>query len=574
MSNPYEWFYHKPKISPVVLKLKNLKKILSEKEHQVHLICPICGNEDGRTTYEKPSELNNWYGTFQCPKCHSSFEKFLAELGMKRYQARYAFQICISEVPIHELVEAAEDVISSTRRVFCCGKTLYSVDMKSGRMAPLEAADVTTILSRQCQWIKYDARSKCNVPTDPPKKVVSTILESSFHPAVPEVLAICCMPFVRQDGSLCMTPGYDSKTKIIACFDPKEFQPYEWSTKLTKSDAEQALNDLKRLLAEFPCYEPVDESASLEGILKAVNRAVLVAAPMTLVQANAPGCGKSTLCGLYAKLVTKNPVAEKNLPTTDEEMAKTLIATLSSSSGVITFDNIVGNIPAFASLCTCLSSSFFEQRKLGGSTILQVSSRVLFLANGNFVHPEGDLLRRVLPLQLVARNAHPEQRSFSNANLLDFVAENRARLIMNALRITAAYLQSGEKISCPPLSGYEEWSLRCRKPLIWLGLPDPAKRIFEQLNEDDPLTANRYALLKSLRVCYGDQIFTVKTIVTDKFDSVLNCLCDLGFIQRGVVNKGSLGWALKDLSTFPVKDLRLEAVKKSHYRVFEVRGWE
>ena len=33
MSNPYEWFYHKPKISPVVLKLKNLKKILSEKEH-------------------------------------------------------------------------------------------------------------------------------------------------------------------------------------------------------------------------------------------------------------------------------------------------------------------------------------------------------------------------------------------------------------------------------------------------------------------------------------------------------------------------------------------------------------
>lgn len=153
MSNPYEWFYHKPKISPVVLKLKNLKKILSEKEHQVHLICPICGNEDGRTTYEKPSESNNWYGTFQCPKCHSSFEKFLAELGMKRYQARYAFQICISEVPIHELVEAAEDVISSTRRVFCCGKTLYSVDMKSGRMAPLEAADVTTILSRQCQWI-------------------------------------------------------------------------------------------------------------------------------------------------------------------------------------------------------------------------------------------------------------------------------------------------------------------------------------------------------------------------------------------------------------------------------------
>lgn len=110
--------------------------------------------------------------------------------------------------------------------------------------------------------------------------------------------------------------------------------------------------------------------------------------------------------------------------------------------------------------------------------------------------------------------------------------------------------------------------------MIWLGLPDPAKRIFEQLNEDDPLTANRYALLKSLRVCYGDQIFTVKTIVTDKFDSVLNCLGDLGFIQRGVVNKGSLGWALKDLSTFPVKDLRLEAVKKSHYRVFEVRGWE
>jgi len=110
-------------------------------------------------------------------------------------------------------------------------------------------------------------------------------------------------PFLRSDGSLVTTEGYDKQSELYASFDAGQYTVPEHPA---EADAKGALDELHDILAEFPFDKPHDRSAALAGILTATVRASLPTAPMFHVKANTPGSGKSFLCSLFSFLPQSN----------------------------------------------------------------------------------------------------------------------------------------------------------------------------------------------------------------------------------------------------------------------------
>jgi hypothetical protein len=105
---------------------------------------------------------------------------------------------------------------------------------------------------------------------------------------------------------------------------------------------------------------------------------------------------------------------------------------------------------------------------------------------GNNLVFEGDMTRRVMPIELDAACERPELRTFER-DLLPWVAENRQSLVADALTILSAWRKAGQPIKADfrPLGSYEVWSREVAACLLWLGRADPMQSM-ERVRSADP----------------------------------------------------------------------------------------
>src|SRR5262249_44151196 len=124
-------------------------------------------------------------------------------------------------------------------------------------------------------------------------------------------------------------------------------------------------------------------------------------------------------------------------------------------------------------------------RILGVSKTATVSTRTLFLGSGNNVGPIRDLLRRVLTIHLDPRCATPATMTYKGSPV-DKVRQRRGVYVAAVLTIIQAWRRAGSPRaradSIVTFNG--AWSDYCRYPLMWLGHPDPATALLEQVRHD------------------------------------------------------------------------------------------
>ena len=121
-------------------------------------------------------------------------------------------------------------------------------------------------------------------------------------------------------------------------------------------------------------------------------------------------------------------------------------------------------------------------------------------------------------------------------------------------------------------ASYETWSSLIRQSLLWLGLPDPAERIFEQLayDPDKELLAR---LLTSWHENHEDEPLMIRDILAyvsalsfeadrAKREELKDILLEIAN-QHGKVNRHRLGKWLSRHQGRVVNGLRLERAKGS-----------
>ncbi len=433
---------------------------------------------------------------------------------------------------------------------------------------------MTRELSRITGWQKFDGRLGDWVATDPPHRHVQVLLEGQAYKHLPPLLGVTRQPNYREtDGELVMEPGYDAMSQRFGVFDARQFT----LGASTFEGANEALACLMELLTEFHFVGEADRAAALAAIFTAVLRPTLAHAPAFHVHASTYGSGKTYLCELIGAFAGPGGNAKVSYPTTSEEATKSVLSLLLTGPAVIEFDDMDTDWTPHGTIKRMLTTDKITDRILGYSKVATVSTRTLFLGSGNNVGPIRDLLRRVITIHVDPRCATPATLTYRGLPV-ERVRENRGSYVAMVLTIIEAWRAAGSpRSSAETIASYGgAWSDYCRHPLMWLGLPDPATALFEQVKHDPDADA-LLGLMTAWRAAFGTKPTTVRKAVEEATyqasEALLDAMREFPVEERGNINRSKLGWLLKKLANRVVGGMefqKAEADGRVAWRVVDV----
>lgn len=542
--------------NPVVsaLKARGLYKTpLGSGKHDI--TCPWAQEHtDGLDTgaaYFEPDELYP-VGGFCCQ--HSHREKYhvralLEFLGVRNAEARHKPVIRVVAGDLHRVVDAAEKELAGRGRHYQAGSLIVSVstDPTSGdpSIVPISAPALTRELSVAASWEKYDGRAEDWVRCDPPTRHAAILYDAQSFRHLPPLAGVVRQPYFREtDGELIAQAGYDKTSQRFGVFDSRQFVIPD----PTPEAARAALTLLEELLTEFHFVAATDKAAALSAIFTAVVRPTLAYAPGFHAKAPVFGSGKTYLCELIGAFAGPAGNAKVSYPTTSEEATKVILSLLLTSPAVIEFDDMDTDWIPHGTIKRMLTAEQITDRILGVSKTATVSTRTLFLGSGNNVGPVRDLLRRVLTIHIDPRCSTPATMTYKSFPV-EKVRKQRGLYVAAVLTIILAWRKAGS-----PRADIESivtfggaWSDYCRHPLMWLGHPDPATALLEQVKHD-PDGDVLAGLMTEWRAAFGSTPTTVRKAVemaVRVHSDLLDAMREFPVEERGEINRSKLGWLLK-----------------------------
>ena len=549
--------------NPVISALSErglYKQPLGDGKHDI--TCPWANEHTGQvdqgTAYFEPSESYP-LGGFKCMHGHCSDRQVRTLhgfLGIPKDIAKHLPAIRVQPGEINRIVDIAEVELSKTTRHYQRGGLIVTVttdpSTRATAVKTLSLPSLVRELAGLAVWWRYDKRESEWLVCDPPERHVRILHDTTQYPHLPILNGIARQPYLRADGSLVISTGYDAQTHMYGVFNPRQFNVPDQPT---REQALSALSILHELLSEFAFKTSNDKAAALLAILTATIRCCLRLSPMFHVAAPQIASGKSYLCELLTLFATPEKSTPHSFPSDDEEMRKLLLAELLTAPAVIEFDNLTTDLIPHKSLCTALTSENMSGRILGHSRTAEVGTRSLFLSSGNNVEPVRDMTRRVVTIRLDPQCETPATREFIK-NPVGEVQKNRGHFISASLTLVRAWVVAGRPKT--EVNSYGEWSELCRQPLLWLGLDDPAQCVFETMSHD-PDREELASFLDVWEHRYGMYATAVKKVVDDcsGWADLKEVLPDLAIERDGTINKHKLGWWIKRHSGRVVNGLRI-----------------
>jgi putative DNA primase/helicase len=205
-------------------------------------------------------------------------------------------------------------------------------------------------------------------------------------------------------------------------------------------------------------------------------------------------------------------------------------------------------------------------RILGQSRNVRIPVAATLFATGNNLSIAGDLSRRALLSNLDAGCERPEERSFET-EVAEIARSHRGRLVVAALTVLRAWHLTTDRVELHPFGGFEDWSHRIRKPLVWLSEADPCMTL-SQVRSGDPERDALEAVLTQWELHLGTQSgFTVQEVIAQAikdqdFYTALRSVAE-SRSATGIVSNDRLGRWLKMNEGKIVNGLKLKKVGRS-----------
>lgn len=349
-----------------------------------------------------------------------------------------------SELP--RVVNEAEDaLIQSGFEIYQRGGIVMrpvrgTIINRDGKMEGWQLIQVTRIhlvetLCRSAQFVRMDNRGKVKgwKPIDAPDKVATALLDRRGRWKLPVLNGIVQAPFLRVDGSLCETPGYDAASRLLFKTDDV-FPPIPQCP--SRDDALKALELLETLISTFPFVSSADRSVALAAILTNLDRRSMATAPLFAFNSPAAGTGKSKLVDLCAILATGQQMSVISQGYSEDEFVKCLSAALLAGNLGISIDNCERELRSDF-LCQVLTQPKMDIRILGLSTNIETQMNAMLFATGNNLTFSGDVIRRTLMCSMDAGVERPELRDFQT-DVVEEAQDRRGELVVAALTVLRA----------------------------------------------------------------------------------------------------------------------------------------
>ncbi|MEO6153410.1 MAG: hypothetical protein ABIT09_06690 [Croceibacterium sp.] len=434
---------------------------------------------------------------------------------------------------------------------------------KVARLAEVDGDCLIDHLSRSADWVKFNARKRATVSTDPPRNVAMTILARDGEWRFRKLSGVITTQTLRPDGTVLADPGYDDRTQLLLLEPPT--MPII-AARPSRADALAGLALLDRLLDEFPFVDGASRSVALSALITPVVRGAVSVAPMHTSSAPVAGSGKSYVIDLASAISTGERAPVIAAGRTEEETEKRLGAALLNGQSIISIDNVNGELGGDM-LCQMIERPIVAIRPLGSSKLIKIESRATVFSTGNNIRLVGDMTRRVILCSLDPNMERPELRQFA-ARPFDMVVADRGKYIAAALTICRAYAVADFPGELAPLASFEDWSRIVRSALVWLGRPDPVHTM-EAARAEDPVTSSLRSVYQAWYEAVGSTRYTsgkIREVSEEKnpfgnstHGDLHRALCEAADDRRGGIDSRQLGKWLGCHKGRVVDGLKLEA---------------
>ncbi len=341
---------------------------------------------------------------------------------------------------------------------------------------PIAASTLRERITTYARYARFDKRSQQWTETSPNDHVVYAVQHRGQWSEIRAIIGVLEAPYLRPDGSILQTPGYDETTGYV--YIPNATFPLIQENP-TYEDAKKALTELYETVEDFPFVGDSNNNphraAWLALLLTLFARpAIDGPVPSFGISATTRGTGKTKLADVAVNIMTGRDGFKRPFPEDDKEMRKLISPALASGDCVTFFDNIARTIES-ASLDNAITSRRWQDRELGKSANITAPNTTVFIYTGNNLSYGGDTVRRVLPIELESLLENPETRKdFKHPDLLTWVRQERPRLVTAALTILRAWWVNGRPtMNLDPWGSFEHWTQMIPACLVWLGEPNP-----------------------------------------------------------------------------------------------------
>jgi hypothetical protein len=335
-------------------------------------------------------------------------------------------------------------------------------------------------------WLtQYNAKGEV-IPAHPPAWLVQAIDARGEWEGIRVLSGVSESPVLRADGTVCQEPGYDQATGVLylpQCEFPRIGHGLE------REDAWRASESLFEVVCDFIFEGDAHRAAWLAALLTPIARYAFDGpSPFFLIDANVRGAGKGLLAQTIGRVVLGHEMPVSAYSADLDEMRKRITAIAMSGDRLVLLDNIVG-VLGNPALDMALTSTRWKDRILGKSQEGEWPLHATWYGTGNNVQLGADMARRTIHIRLDVLEERPELRTgFRHPDLTGWIRRERPRLVMDALAILAAYMQSGSPAKLPGNGAYDGWSGLVRQAIVWIGLPDPCGTQTELMEQSDMTT--------------------------------------------------------------------------------------
>lgn len=339
------------------------------------------------------------------------------------------------------------------------------------RIHTLGHATLKERLSTLVQWLKFNAKKKKYVYTRPDGDVVAALIARKTWPSVRPIVAIAESPFLRPDGSICQTAGYDRATARLYLPSIRFLKVPEHPT---QADAAKALAMVADLFVDFPHEKPAHRMVPIAHVSTLLARpAITGCTPVCIYDANTRGSGKSLQTDTVAIIATGRSMPRMNYAADETEQEKILGGLALEGAALFSLDNIssarpFGGAPLERAVTTPGTIKF---RILGVSETPSVAWLAVACGTGNNVGFTSDMVRRVLVSRLESLEARPEDRTeFKYPRLLEYIETHRAELVVALLTMLRAFVVAGRpKQGIGTWGTFESWTELVAQAIVFAG---------------------------------------------------------------------------------------------------------
>jgi len=480
-------------------------------------------------------------------------------------------EIMVNDRRLHDVTNEtlwALEEMNSPPKVFKRGRDLCRVVRDDHNLPSIEIhthVSLRSLASRSARFLMITSSVK---QVYPPGDVIQDILAASDWP-FPRLVGVSGTPIVREDGSICTTPGFDSVSGIY--YDGS--LALDIPEKPTAEDAKKAIDYvLEEVFEEFPFVDEASKIAILAGMLTQLIRPMIPGlVPMLVVTKATPGTGASLLMDLVSLVAYGMPCATTKFADDDTENDKRITAMMVSGRILICWDNVDRQFKS-ASVNRLTTSEMYESRILGVSKSVTFENRTCTYVTGNNVQLAGDMPRRCYFSKMETKEAKPwERKEFKHPQIKQWVLEHRKELVEALLTAVRAWVVNGRpKGKCGRTIGsYETWVEILDGILSYAGASGFLTNLEDFYEEEDSDANDWGAFLEEIYTLYQEDDGKFKLMSLESFlNEILRDIAPpeilVAIEKTGKLN--ALGITLKRYN-----NRRFEGGDKDNYYVLRIK---